>query len=143
MSLPAAPDDKSAKEARSRIMRAVRRANTQPEVKVRRLLHGLRFRFRLHLRGLPGTPDIVLPKHNTAIFVHGCFWHRHAECRMATMPKTRMKFWQQKFVRNIERDRQNEQALIELGWRVLTVWECETRHPEALAERLRHFFTSS
>ncbi|MBA2934995.1 DNA mismatch endonuclease Vsr [Sphingomonas sp. CGMCC 1.13654] len=140
MPSPDSNNEKSAEETRSRIMRAVRRANTRPEIVVRRLLHRMGLRFRLHRRGLPGTPDIVLPGRHTAIFVHGCFWHRHSGCRMASMPKTRIDFWQQKFDRNVERDRDNERALVDQGWRVLTVWECETRDLEALAERLRHLF---
>jgi DNA mismatch endonuclease (patch repair protein) len=125
---------------RSRVMRAVRRAHTVPEVMVRRLLHSLGLRFRLQRRGLPGTPDIVLPKHRTAIFVHGCFWHRHEGCSKATTPKTRAEFWQDKFERNVQRDREKEQALAKAGWRVLTIWECETRQAETLAEKLRATF---
>lgn len=125
---------------RSRIMRAVRRAHTKPELIVRKALHGLGLRFRLQRRDLPGTPDVVLAKHRTAIFVHGCFWHRHGGCRMATMPKTRVEFWAEKFGRNVERDAKNERALTDAGWRVLTIWECETRNLGVLGDRLRHEF---
>jgi DNA mismatch endonuclease (patch repair protein) len=125
---------------RSRIMRAVRQAHTGPEVVVRKLLHGLGLRFRLQRRGLPGTPDIVLPKYKTAIFVHGCFWHRHAGCSKASMPKTRVEFWREKFDRNVTRDQETERALVNAGWRVLTVWECETRRSEMLADKLRDAF---
>jgi DNA mismatch endonuclease (patch repair protein) len=118
-------------------MRAVRRSDTGPELVVRKLLHAAGFRFRKQRRDLPGTPDIVLPKHRTVIFVHGCFWHRHPECRLATTPKTRVDFWTDKFERNVERDRANVDALRAAGWRVLVVWECETRDPAKLGERLR------
>ena len=128
---------------RSRIMRAVRQAHTTPELIVRKLLHGLGLRFRLQGRGLPGTPDIILPKYRTAIFVHGCFWHRHASCSKATTPKTRADFWREKFDRNILRDKEAEQALADAGWRVLTVWECETRRLELLRGRLHDAFQLS
>ncbi|UPJ54827.1 DNA mismatch endonuclease Vsr [Bradyrhizobium sp. 192] len=132
--------DSPVDSTRSRIMRAVRQAHTGPELIVRRLLHGSGLRFRLHQRGLPGRPDIVLPKHRTVIFVHGCFWHRHAGCPKATMPKTRIEFWREKFNRNVSRDHGIEQALVDAGWRVLTIWECETGRPEALKEKLRTQF---
>jgi DNA mismatch endonuclease, patch repair protein len=121
-------------------MRAVGRANTKPETIVRSILHRLGLRFRLHLKNLPGTPDIVLRRHKTAIFVHGCFWHRHPNCRYATTPKTRTEFWLPKFKSNIERDARKKAELEKLGWRVLIVWECETRSPEILAARLAKEF---
>lgn len=99
--------------------------NTKPEMLVRRALYRLGFRFRLHRRDLPGRPDIVLPKYRTAIFVHGCFWHRHPGCRRATTPKTRVTFWRQKFEANIKRDRKATEALEQAGWNVLVLWECE------------------
>lgn len=110
--------------------------NTKPELLVRRALHRLGFRFRLHGRDLPGRPDIVLPKYRTAIFIHGCFWHRHPGCSKASTPKTRVDFWQDKFDANVARDRRNVIALESAGWRVLIVWECETRKIEELTERL-------
>lgn len=125
---------------RSRIMRAVGRAHTGPEMMVRKLLHALGYRFRVHRKDLPGTPDIVLPKHKTAIFVHGCFWHRHEGCRLTTMPKTRVEFWRDKFDRNVARDQRNEDALTHAGWRVMTVWQCETQRRDELTERLRNAF---
>lgn len=128
---------------RSEIMRAVRRLDTGPELIVRRTLHRLGFRFRLHRKDLPGTPDIVLPKSKTAIFVHGCFWHRHRGCRYTTTPKTNAAFWDAKFSRNIERDRQNEAKLAELGWRVLIVWQCETKNTDRLATSLRQSLASA
>jgi DNA mismatch endonuclease, patch repair protein len=107
-------------------MSKVRTQGTRPEMTLRRLLHRAGLRFRLHRRDLPGTPDIVLPRYRTAIFVHGCFWHRHAGCHRATMPKTRTEFWRQKFAANVARDIRKERLLKERGWNVVTVWECET-----------------
>ena len=126
--------------SRSDIMRAVRRAHTAPEIIVRQELHALGLRFRLHRRDLPGSPDIVLPRLRTVIFVHGCFWHRHSDCRYATTPKTRQEYWLPKFAANIERDARKEAQLQALGWRVLLVWECETKRREELTLRLRREF---
>ncbi|MEE5072108.1 very short patch repair endonuclease [Pseudomonas laurylsulfativorans] len=123
--------------SRSDIMRAVKRAHTAPEIVVRQALHALGLRFRLHRRDLPGSPDIVLPKFRTVVFVHGCFWHRHPNCRYATTPKSRQEYWLPKFEANLERDARKEAQLRELGWRVLVVWECETKSLEALVARLR------
>ena len=123
--------------SRSDIMRAVKRAHTAPEIIVRQELHALGLRFRLHRRDLPGSPDIVLPRLRTVIFVHGCFWHRHSDCRYATTPKTRQEYWLPKFAANIERDVRKEAQLQALGWRVLLVWECETKRREELTLRLR------
>lgn len=124
----------------SGIMRAVRRAHTKPEVLVRKALHALGLRFRLHAKLLPGSPDIVLTKHQTVVFVHGCFWHRHPGCKYATTPKTRQEFWIPKFEGNVARDARKEAQLQELGWRVLIVWECETKDLVALDVRLRREF---
>ena len=118
-------------------MRAVKRANTAPEIIVRQVLHALGLRFRLHRRDLPGSPDVVLPRFRTVIFVHGCFWHRHPDCRYTTTPKTRLEYWLPKFAANIERDLRKEAQLQALGWRVLLVWECETKQREELTLRLR------
>jgi DNA mismatch endonuclease (patch repair protein) len=128
---------------RSRIMSAVRQKNTGPETIVRRVLHGLGLRFRLHRNDLPGTPDIVLPKHRTVVFVHGCFWHRHGGCSKTTTPKTRLEFWLEKFDRNVDRDLRKERALVEEGWKVLVVWECETRDRACLRERMSRAFAPS
>jgi DNA mismatch endonuclease (patch repair protein) len=125
---------------RSAIMRAVPRSNSSAEVQVRRLLHRLGLRFRLHQRNLPGTPDIVLPRYKTVVFVHGCFWHRHEGCSKATMPKTRSAFWRAKFEGNVERDRRNVDALENAGWRVLVVWQCELSSPIRLQDRLSRSF---
>jgi DNA mismatch endonuclease (patch repair protein) len=114
-----------------------------PEMAVRRALHAAGFRFRLHHRDLPGTPDIVLPRHRAVIFVHGCFWHRHAGCRRTTTPKTRAEFWQAKFDANQARDARTCGDLREAGWTVVVIWECETTGasgPAALVERLTGLF---
>lgn len=124
---------------RHRIMSAVRGRDTKPEMIVRKLLFGMNYRYRLHRRELPGRPDIVFAGRRKAIFVHGCFWHRHPGCSKTTSPKKRAEFWSEKFDRNVERDRAAEKRLAEAGWRSLVVWECETRAPDDLAQRLRTF----
>ncbi len=110
---------------RSDRMRRIRSANTSPEVTVRKALHRLGFRFRLQGKGLPGRPDIVLPKYRAVVLVHGCFWHRHAGCKVASNPKSNTEFWKEKFDRNMARDAKVANELEEKGWRVLVVWECE------------------
>lgn len=112
---------------RSQMMARVGSKDTKPELVVRKGLHRKGYRFRLHKKNLPGTPDLVLPKFDTAIFVHGCFWHAHLGCRYFTLPKTRTHFWHAKLKRNSERDSNAMALLISVGWRVLTVWECATR----------------
>ncbi len=124
---------------RSEIMSRIRGRDTKPEMVIRRIAHGLGFRFRLHRRDLPGSPDLVFPRHRAVIMVHGCFWHRHPGCKYASSPKTRARFWEDKFEGNVVRDRRNEEALGELGWRVMVIWECETRDREAVAERIVEF----
>lgn len=127
-------------EQRSRCMSSIRAKNTQPEIVVRKILHRLGFRFRLHVAGMPGTPDIVLPKHRTAIFVHGCFWHRH-DCALGrAAPESRAEFWQSKFRSTLKRDLEVREELQTAGWRIIVVWECETKtakKKEALVERLK------
>ena len=105
-------------------MSRIRGKSTRPEMLVRRYLHAAGFRFRLHQRRLPGSPDLVLRKHNAVIFIHGCFWHQHVGCRVAHLPKTRPAYWKAKLDRNVERDARDKALLGELGWRILTVWEC-------------------
>lgn len=117
-------------------MSRIRSSGTKPEIAVRRALHGMGFRFRLHRRDLPGKPDIVLPKYKLAIFVHGCFWHQHPDCKLASWPKTRGEYWGPKLTSNVARDQRNVRALEEMGWRVETVWECETRDVDRLGEML-------
>lgn len=117
-------------------MSRIRGRDTRPEKLVRSVLHRLGFRFRLHRRDLPGRPDIVLPHWRTVIFVHGCFWHRHSGCPFAYEPKTRRAFWKRKFSENLRRDAAQARKLRRAHWRVITVWECETRNVERLAVRL-------
>lgn len=112
-------------ETRSRMMRSIRGKDTKPELLLRRALHAFGFRYRLHQKGLPGRPDLVFPKYRAAVFVHGCFWHRHPGCPKATTPATREDFWRSKFAENTARDRRNIDRLQSAGWRVLVVWECE------------------
>ncbi|WP_343577785.1 DNA mismatch endonuclease Vsr [Pseudomonas sp.] len=116
---------------RSLMMSGIRGRDTKPEITVRKFLHARGYRFRLHRKDLPGRPDIVLPRFRTCIFIHGCFWHHHKGCRFATLPKTRADFWAQKLKDNVERDRRAQEALLRKGWRVMTIWECELKHPEA------------
>ena len=115
-------------------MSRIRGKDTVPELRVRRVLHAAGYRFRLHRKDLPGSPDIVLPRHRVVVFVHGCYWHRHSRCRLTTTPKTNVEFWRQKFDRNVERDRTVQAALEALGWHVVVIWECETRDPVLLHE---------
>jgi DNA mismatch endonuclease (patch repair protein) len=117
-------------------MSRIRGANTKPEIRVRSMLHQMGYRFRLHRKDLPGKPDIVLPKYETVVFVHGCFWHRHPKCRFAYTPKTRVEFWTKKFARNVERHAEVEAELTASGWRVVVVWECETKSEDSLYEVL-------
>lgn len=128
------------RETRSRMMRGIGPQNTAPELIVRRALHASGLRFRLHARDLPGSPDIVLPKYRSVVFVHGCFWHRHAGCRYCTTPKSNAEFWSRKFAANVERDRRQRRLLQERGWKVFTVWECQLGKPSflvRLASRIR------
>lgn len=108
-------------------MSRIRGKNTKPEILLRKLLHAAGFRFRLHVQNLPGKPDIVLSKYKTAIFVHGCFWHRHEGCAGATMPKTRTEFWTAKFQGTVQRDQRKREELEKAGWRVITAWECDLK----------------
>lgn len=114
-------------QTRSRMMAGIRGKDTKPELALRRSLHSLGFRYRLHAKGIPGKPDLVLPKYRAVIFVHGCFWHRHPGCRYASTPATRPEFWASKFSANVARDSAVRSALLLAGWRVATVWECAMR----------------
>ena len=126
-------------EQRSRNMAAIRGSNTKPEIRVRSVLHALGYRFRLHRKDLPGKPDIVLPKLRTVIFVHGCFWHSH-NCRWGrVLPKTRAVFWAEKRLGTLQRDNRNLEALAATGWRVLVIWECQSR----LDDELRSILSST
>ena len=135
--------DKMTPQQRHNCMSHIRAKNTKPEVLVRQYLHAAGFRFRIHVKKLPGCPDVVLPKYRTCIFVNGCFWHGHRGCRYATRPKSNAEFWQTKIQNNIRRDELSAQALDAMGWRVITVWECELKKDRreetlrALAEQIR------
>ena len=120
-------------------MARVRGKNTTPEIRVRRAAHAAGLRFRLHRKDLPGKPDLVFPKHRVAMFVHGCFWHRHPGCSKASMPKSREGYWGEKFEANVARDVRVEDELEKLGWRVTTIWECETRNDTDIRRRFREF----
>lgn len=126
---------------RSANMARVRGKNTRPEMRVRRIAHRMGLRFRLHRKDLPGTPDLVFPKHRLAVFVQGCFWHRHPGCGRASTPSTRAEFWQAKFDANVKRDRRAQAELIARGWIVLVLWECELKNDASieasLAEAIR------
>lgn len=117
-------------------MRSVKQKNTRPEIAVRKLVHALGYRFRLHCERLPGRPDLVLPRRCLAVFVHGCYWHRHEHCQKSSTPSSNVEFWSKKFEANLARDARKHQELEDLGWRVLVVWECETRDLKSLKRRL-------
>lgn len=124
-------------EQRSAFMARIRRKDTSPERAVRRLLHRLGYRYRLHHPDLPGCPDIVFTRRRLAIFVHGCFWHAHEDCRRARIPKTRSDYWKAKFQRNKARDERDQKSLRELGWKPYVIWECETGDVEFLEALFR------
>jgi len=127
-------------EQRSRNMSAIKSKNTKPEIKVRKVLHSMGYRFRLHSKDLPGSPDIVLPKYKTVIFVHGCFWHRHENCKYASTPKTRKEFWNKKFTENKKRDSEIQEKIKILDWRSVVIWECETKNIENLRDKIIDVF---
>ncbi len=128
-------------EQRSRNMSAIKSKDTKPEIKVRKVLHSMGYRFRLHSKDLPGSPDIVLPKYKTVIFVHGCFWHRHENCKYASNPKTRQEFWNKKFKENIKRDSEIQEKIKNLDWRSVVIWECETKNMENLRDKIIDVFS--
>ena len=119
-------------------MSRVRGRDTKPEMRVRSLTHAMGYRYRLHRRDLPGNPDLVFPARRSVVFVHGCFWHRHA-CRKASTPKSNTAFWEAKFAANVRRDRRNVELLAEAGWQVLVLWECELRDERGVRERIANF----
>ena len=121
---------------RSERMSRIRGKDTKPELLVRRALHKLGYRYRLHRRDLPGAPDLVFPSRKQVIFVHGCFWHAHQDCRVANLPKSRRTYWRAKFARNKQRDELNSKHLKKAGWKVMVVWECETKKLDKLQKRL-------
>ncbi|WP_327437295.1 DNA mismatch endonuclease Vsr [Ensifer adhaerens] len=129
---------------RSERMSRVRNRDTKPELRVRRLVHSLGYRFRLHRRDLPGSPDLVFPRYRAVIFVHGCFWHMHSDvnCRLARTPKSRLDFWGPKLRSNQVRDEQVIQSLVALGWRVLVIWECQVKDEEKLKTEILGFLTN-
>ncbi|MGM5031374.1 very short patch repair endonuclease [Tardiphaga sp. 803_E3_N1_3] len=124
---------------RSALMSSVRRTGTAPELAIRSLAHQLGFRFRVDRSDLPGRPDIVFPKYKSVIFVHGCFWHRHADCGRASIPAAHTEYWMEKFTRNVARDIRVQGELKALGWRVLVIWGCEIKDRQRLSSRLRSF----
>lgn len=129
-------------EQRSRCMAAIKGKDTKPEMIVRKYLFSRGLRFRVQVRKLPGTPDIVLPKYRTAIFVNGCFWHGHEGCKYFRLPKSNAAFWKEKIDRNIERDKESKQALLDLGWKVIRVWECELRNKVNREDILNRIYNS-
>ena len=128
---------------RSKMMAGIQGRDTVPEMIVRRTAHRLGFRFRLYRKDLPGRPDLVFPRYRVVVLVHGCFWHRHEGCRYAYTPQSRVEFWAEKFRQNVARDRRTEDALRSLGWRVLVIWECETRDDAIVAHRLKRFLRTA
>jgi DNA mismatch endonuclease (patch repair protein) len=131
--------DTLTKAERSERMARIKSKDTQPELRVRRLVHGLGYRYRVHRRDLPGSPDLVFSSRRKVVFVHGCFWHGHPDCKVANKPKSRTDFWLAKFEGNRVRDAKNQSALRVAGWRVFTVWECETKDTARLASKLLRF----
>lgn len=134
--LDATLKDDAVDPRRSALMSRVRQRDTSPELVVRKVAHSLGLRFRLQRRDLPGRPDVVFPSRRIAVFVHGCFWHRHQGCSRCTTPKARKDFWAAKFAANIDRDERATTALIGLGWKVIVIWECETFDQGRLRERI-------
>ena len=122
--------DTLSKTERSERMSRIRGKSSVAEMRLRRLIHGMGFRYRLHVKTLPGTPDLVFPSRMAVIFMHGCFWHRHQDCRLARMPKSRVAFWREKLEANKRRDEENVRQLNELGWRVLVIWECQMKEKD-------------
>ncbi len=122
-------------------MAAVHSENTTPELAIRKLVFAMGYRYRLHVAGLPGRPDLVFPGRRKILFVNGCYWHRHRNCRYATTPKTNVEFWLLKFEANLRRDRANLKALRSLGWQVLTIWQCQLKNPDKLGKKIDAFLS--
>ncbi|HDS1725593.1 very short patch repair endonuclease [Pseudomonas putida] len=131
--------DRLSSQRRSWNMSRIKSRDTSPELAVRKVLYRMGFRYRLHSPAVPGRPDIVLKRFRAAIFVHGCFWHRHPGCKFAYVPKSRVEFWTKKFEANVRRDETVKKQLSDLGWKSLTIWECETRSSETIEHLLRGF----
>lgn len=130
------------KKKRSEVMSRIRSKNTKPELILRSLLHREGYRFRLHRRNLPGCPDLIFPKYNAVIFVHGCFWHLHKDCPEGRVPKTQCKYWKEKLERNVNRDKKHFKDLNKLGWKVLIVWECEVeKKTDVILNRTQKFLS--
>ena len=131
--------DTLSKAERSELMSRIRSTDSKPEMSLRRLVHGMGYRYRLHVRELPGKPDMVFPARRAVISMHGCFWHLHGRCRLARMPKSRVKFWRAKLEANKRRDQRNRRKLRALGWRVFVVWECQLTDLDRVALKVRNF----
>jgi DNA mismatch endonuclease (patch repair protein) len=135
--------DRLTRKQRSILMAGVRTKHTGPELKVRSIAHGAGYRFSLHRKDLPGRPDIVFPRYKSVVYVHGCFWHQHKGCPKSVLPATREDFWTAKLSRNVSRDVENMRGLRRAGWRVLVIWECQTRDMDLVARKLKHFLQRS
>lgn len=133
--------DKITKRARSQIMQRIRSKNMRPEMLVRRLVHKMGYRYRLHKKDLPGSPDMVLTKKKKIIFIHGCFWHQHAlkSCKITHKPKSNTGYWHPKLKRNVERDKRNRKLLRHMGWKVLVIWECELKREKIAHKKIQRF----
>ncbi|WP_352996566.1 very short patch repair endonuclease [Mesorhizobium sp. M1273] len=129
-------------ERRGALMARVKQRNTKPEMTIRQLLHSRGWRYRIHVKNLPGTPDIVFPRRKVAIFVHGCFWHGHS-CKLGSLPKTRSEFWSQKIVGNRQRDDRKRDELQQSGWQVLIVWQCELADQSSMLQRIESFLSNA
>lgn len=126
-------------EARSRLMSRVRSKNTRPEMALRRALHAQGYRYRVHRKDLPGSPDIVFPARKRVVFVHGCFWHRHAGCKLSSTPKSNVEFWTRKFEANVARDLRNQRELEQMGWQVFVIWQCQIRDINRAVKKVSAF----
>ena len=131
------------KKKRSEMMSGIKGKDTKPEIATRKMMYKMGLRYRLHRKDLPGKPDIVLGTIKLAIFVHGCFWHRHNQCKYSYSPKTRVNFWEKKFKDNVKRDMNNRHALEELGWKSAVIWECQTKDPNDLKKNILNIIESS